>query len=169
VGIDGYSDSTVEQIGTEDDWTGKAESHYVWFEMYPDYAYRINGFTVAPGDSITARVSYDAASGGFFLHIENTTNPQSYTTPALRSPSTALKSSAEWIVEAPWSGRTLPLANFGTTTFYNCTANGQPISAWGWVDPLTMATGAGRRLTVQAQPSTLYSGGTGFSVTWSHQ
>src|SRR5467141_4046937 len=35
VGIDGNSDRTVEQIGTEQDWTTGAPVYYAWFEMYP--------------------------------------------------------------------------------------------------------------------------------------
>ena len=58
VGLDGYDDGTVEQIGTEQDWTGEGQQNYVWFEMYPSGAYEIVGFPVDPGDSITAQVQY---------------------------------------------------------------------------------------------------------------
>ena len=58
VGLDGYTDGTVEQIGTEQDWTGRAQSNYVWFEMYPNAGYEIEGFPASPGDSISAQVKY---------------------------------------------------------------------------------------------------------------
>ena len=58
VGIDGYSDNTVEQIGTEQDWTASGKSYYAWFEMYPNYAYEIVGFPVDQGDMISAQVEY---------------------------------------------------------------------------------------------------------------
>ena len=58
VGIDGYSDNTVEQIGTEQDWTPRGASYYAWFEMYPNYAYEIVGFPVYPRDMIAAQVQY---------------------------------------------------------------------------------------------------------------
>jgi hypothetical protein len=58
VGIDGYSTSTVEQIGTEQDWTPRGASYYAWFEMYPNYAYEIVNFPVHAGDVITAQVQY---------------------------------------------------------------------------------------------------------------
>jgi hypothetical protein len=46
VGIDGFSSSTVEQIGTEHDWSGRSQSNYAWFEMYPSGSYEIEGFPV---------------------------------------------------------------------------------------------------------------------------
>ena len=48
VGIDGYSDGTVEQLGTEQDWTSSGQQNYVWFEMYPHGAFEIVGFPIAP-------------------------------------------------------------------------------------------------------------------------
>lgn len=168
VGIDGYSSSTVEQIGTEHDWTPNGQEHYAWFEMYPKGAYEIVGFPVAPGDQIVTSVT--SLSGGLFqLTIINTTEKVSYTVPTsfTKSPS-AKRSSAEWIVEAPWSGGVLPLADFGTATFTGCSAtlnnyNG-PISNGAWqFDAMTMETSDG---TVKAVPSTLRSSGTSFSVVW---
>ena len=35
VGIDGYSSSTVEQIGTEEDVVNGKATYYAWYEMYP--------------------------------------------------------------------------------------------------------------------------------------
>ena len=48
VGLDGYETATVEQIGTEQDWTGRAQANYVWFEMYPSGAYEIENFPAKP-------------------------------------------------------------------------------------------------------------------------
>src|SRR5581483_5818238 len=50
VGIDGYSSSTVEQIGTEHDWHNGSQQNYAWFEMYPGGSYLISGFPLTPGD-----------------------------------------------------------------------------------------------------------------------
>jgi hypothetical protein len=58
VGIDGYNDGTVEQIGTEQDWTGGGQQNYAWFEIYPSGGYEIEGFPVDSGDSISAQVQY---------------------------------------------------------------------------------------------------------------
>jgi hypothetical protein len=178
VGIDGYADGTVEQIGTEQDVVyvrqGRkvvaAQQNYTWFEMYPSYAYEIVGFPTGVGDVIGAGVTY-VKGGVFVLAITNLTRnvyfvvPTSYTTL-----SAAKRSSAEWVAEAPssYSG-TLPLANFGTVAFIDCTAtiNGTagPISGFTY-DPLTMETLTG---TVKAAPSALMDNGSSFAVTWHHQ
>ena len=58
VGIDGYSSSTVEQVGTEADVSGGTVTYYAWYEAYPSASVKIGSFTVKPGDAITASVSY---------------------------------------------------------------------------------------------------------------
>jgi len=168
VGIDGYSNGTVEQLGTESDWTRGGDSYYAWFEMYPSRAYLISGFTVRPDDIVTASVHY-AGGTSYVLTITNVTNGgQTFTT--TQSSSAAKRSSAEWIAEAPSSGRVLPLANFGTTTFTNCSTtiggvtgsiNGGP---WQF-DAITMQA----KNVVKATPSDLSADGSTFSVVWSHE
>ena len=125
VGIDGYGSSTVEQLGTEQDVVnGKAE-YSVWYEMYPAWSIDINSMSIAPGDAISASVTYFATgthAGQFQLSITDTSqSSDSFTT--YQTASQAQRSSAEWIVEAPSNGTsTLPLANFGSVTFSNATA-----------------------------------------------
>jgi len=113
VGIDGYSSPSVEQIGTEQDTTKSgATRYYAWWEMYPNPSVLISSMTISPGDSISASVTYN--SGAFTLQITDNTTHQSFTT---TQSSTAQRSSAEWIVEAPSSfSGILPLANFGTAS-----------------------------------------------------
>jgi hypothetical protein len=123
VGIDGYTSSTVEQIGTEQDVSSRgAPTYYAWYEFYPNNAVTISNFPVAPGDVISAEVSY--ASGSFTLQM--TDRPQSGGAPTTFSVTKtapgALESSAEWIMEAPSARNTLPLANFGTISFTNAWA-----------------------------------------------
>src|SRR5205085_4053182 len=68
VGIDGYDTNTVEQTGTEDDWSGGSlggELHYAWFEMYPRGAYLINNFPVNAGDVMSAEVQYVGGKTGY--------------------------------------------------------------------------------------------------------
>lgn len=107
VGIDGYAGSSVEQIGTEQDYVGGKAQYYAWYEMYPSRAYLVNG-TVRPGDVMTADVSYN--SNHFVLTLNNLTAHWSFST---TETATARRSSAEWIAEAPsMVNRILPLANF---------------------------------------------------------
>ena len=129
VGIDGLSDSTVEQIGTEQDVSNGTAQYYAWWEMYssgngqPEQ--EITGLTIKPGDSISASVKY-TGSGNFVLSISDSTKKESFTTTqntsSVQSP-TASQSSAEWIVEAPSvGGGQSSLADFGTITFTNASA-----------------------------------------------
>ena len=82
------------------------------------------------------------------------------------------RSSAEWVMEAPATGRrTLPLADFDTVGFSDCAAtlNGHTgtISDSAWQnDPMTMATSGG---VTKAAPLGLSGDGSSFEVTWSHQ
>lgn len=162
VGIDGDTTNTVEQTGTDADCSSGTPTYYAWYEMYPKFPVNLSG-TVRPGDAITAEVKYNG-SGNFTLTISDTTQGWTFTTNQ-RSRKAAL-GSAEWIAEAPSSsGGVLPLANFGTVSFSNCTANGKSISANPNPDEIVMVTSSG---TVKAQPSGLNSSGTGFSVSWKH-
>ncbi len=165
VGIDGYSNGTVEQTGTEQDCRGGLPVYYAWYEMYPKFGYRVS-LAVKPGDVIRGSVAY-TGKNAFTLTLQNLTTGASYST-VQRSPQ-AQRQSAEWIAEAPSSsGGVLPLANFGTTQISNATAtiNGVSgtISSWAF-DPITMVTSTG---VVKAVPSSLSGGGTTFSVAWQH-
>jgi hypothetical protein len=113
VGIDGYSSGSVEQLGTEQDTSRSGASYYAWYEMYPNPSYEITTMTISPGNSISASVTYTSA--GYVLAMTDNTTHQSF---SITQSTTAARSSAEWIVEAPssYSG-VLPLANFGTAKF----------------------------------------------------
>jgi hypothetical protein len=165
VGIDGYSDNTVEQIGTDSDCYRGQPRYYAWFEMYPQYS-RTIGINVKAGDSISTDVNY-TGNGNYVLSItDSRTNVTFKTT---QRGSRALRQSAEWIVEAPssWQG-VLPLANFGTESITNAqaTINGVTgtVNNNAWQnDPITMINTSGQP---KAAPSTLSPDGSSFSVAW---
>lgn len=162
VGIDGDGTNSVEQIGTDSDCSGGSPTYYAWYEMYPKYPVNLSN-PVSPGDSITGEVAF-TGSGKFTLSIKDNTKGWSFSTSQTYRP--AKRGSAEWIAEAPSSSSgVLPLANFGTVNFSNCTANGVSISSNPNPDEIVMASSSG---TVKAQPSALGSGGGSFSVTWKH-
>lgn len=160
VGLDGDNTNTVEQLGTEADCLSGSPSFYAWFEMYPRPEYLINTVIVRPGDSYTASVTYQG-SGGFLLTLRDATTGTSFST--TQKLSSARLASAETIVEAPWSGGVLPLANFGKASFSGATANGSPLGGFSTIDPITMHDPYG----MVATPSRFKSGNTAFSVTWS--
>lgn len=171
VGIDGYASTTVEQIGTEHDFSAGVQKNYAWFEMYPNGAYEILGFPLNVNDQIGAQVAYQG-NNTFVLTLTNYTRkvftsvPTSYT-----MSTTAKRSSAEWVVEAPYLNGVLPLADFGVETFSNCSATirgfAGPINSNYWVyDPLSMGSDASN---LKALPSNLTATGQGFTVTWKHE
>lgn len=160
VGLDGDNTSTVEQLGTEADCASGSPSFYAWFEMFPRPGYLINTVNVRPGDSYTASVTYQG-SGRFLLTLRDVTTGASFRT--IQKLNSARLASAEAIVEAPWSGGVLPLANFGKANFSGATANGSPLGGFSTIDPITMDNPYG----MVATPSKFKSGNTAFSVTWS--
>jgi hypothetical protein len=164
VGIDGYSDNSVEQIGTEQDCLNGSAVYYAWYEMYPKPSYLIKNFTVKAGDVITVEVQY-VGNNNFQLTITNNTTSASF---SITQKAKAQRESAEWIMEAPYAGGVLPLANFGTINFSNnqATLNGHSgtISDSAWKDDsITMVNNSG---TPKATPSSLSSDGSAFNVTW---
>lgn len=169
VGIDGYSSTTVEQIGTDSDMTSSGASYYVWYEFYPHPAFKVP-ITVSPGDAISAEVSYSGKS--FTVTISDVTTGKIWSKSS--KVSQAQMSSAEWIAEAPYSGGILPLADFGTVDFGHQYTGVSPtcyatisgttgdIGSFNYVS-ITMMTSSG---IVKASPSPLNSGGDSFSITW---
>jgi len=178
VGMDGYSNGTAEQIGTEQEWTKGKQVNYAWFEMYPGPLYHILGFPVHKNDRVGGQVQFVRTTNGtttFQLTVFNYTKCVWWTAPSQYTQSkSAQRNSAEWIVEAPsstLSGSVLPLAHFSPITFANCQANIQNviggINDAHWVnDAITMKTTKG---VVKAVPSNLSTSGKSFTVTWKHQ
>jgi len=132
VGIDGWSSSTVEQIGTDSDCvslsgTNNTPTYYAWFEFYPNPGYVIEfPKAVMQGHIISAEVTSAAATssgprgnssnGGTKFTVTLTDVTTGYTFTTSTNVSRAQQTSAEWIVEAPCcgsGGEVLPLAPFG--------------------------------------------------------
>jgi hypothetical protein len=177
VGLDGYSSSTVEQTGTDSDCSGKKPSYYAWYEFYPNPSIVISSVPVAPGDVMSAEVTYSGSE--FTTKITNTTTGKSYTKSS--KVSGAKRSSAEWSAEAPCctnSGGILPLSDFGTVSFgldytgvtdsnyaSDSTSGGlAPIGAFSTVESITMINGSTN--ADEAVPTALTADGTSFQVTW---
>ncbi len=171
VGIDGYSSPTVEQLGTEHDWNNGVQQNSAWYEMYPNPSFQINGFPLDVGDVIQAEVIHQKGNQ-FQLSIVNHTKNVFTVIPGSRTKSNVAKrSSAEWIVEAPYSSEVLPLSDFQEIAFTNCTAiingvNGGISHQGCQADALTMSTAEG---LVKAAPSNLEHNNESFTVTWAHE
>ncbi len=173
VGIDGYSSNSVEQTGTDSDCSGATPVYSAWYEYYPKYPV-YSRMAIHPGDVMFAEVKYTGRSS-FTTTLTDVTTGKSFSSTG-KVPSAA-RSSAEWIMEAPYSGGVLPLANFGAVSFGQDYTGRAPTgvatigSATGAigsfpaasVQQIAMAYTNG---TVKASPSVLTTDGTSFVGTW---
>ncbi|QMU74652.1 hypothetical protein GXW83_01490 [Streptacidiphilus sp. PB12-B1b] len=158
VGLDGYSNSALEQTGTEADCISGRATYGAWWEVLPasESAYSV---TVKAGDHLTASV-VDNGNGTFTMTLADSTEGWTKTTTHAGS-SGYQDSSAEVIAEATEvNGSIAKLSNFGSVTFTGSTAGG---TALGSLSPneIVMEGSSG---DVKAQPGSI-SGGT-FSDTW---
>lgn len=157
VGLDGYSNSALEQTGTEADCIGGKATYGAWWEVLPaaESAYSV---TVKAGDSLTASV-VDNGNGTFTMKLTDSTEGWSKST--TKSGSSGYQdSSAEVIAEATEvNGSIAKLSNFGTVTFTNSEADGTSLGSYSPTE-IVMAGSS----DTKAQPGSI-SGGT-FSDTW---
>jgi hypothetical protein len=172
VGIDGYSNGTVEQTGSDSDCTAAGKPHYyAWYELYPAGSANLPAGTnpVKPGDVMTASVTSSSGTK-FTLTISDTTKGWTFTK-SFTLKTAAQRLSDEWIVESPEECGAecgiLPLADFGTVHFTNSegtttSSNTEtPISGFSTVNEIEL-----KNPKLEALPTKLTAGGTAFSVTW---
>ncbi|MGH3150015.1 MAG: G1 family glutamic endopeptidase [Streptosporangiaceae bacterium] len=122
VGLDGLSDSTVEQTGSEVDCSGSTAKYSAWYEMYPAAPVYFTN-PVKPGDALSGSVTYE--NNAFQITLADST--QGWTQTVSQSLATAERSSAEVVAEAPCctaGGGVLPLTDFGSASFTSVTVNG---------------------------------------------
>lgn len=120
VGLDGFTDQTVEQDGTFAGCGGPDHLkpfYYAWIEMFP--ASSMRQFWVHAGDSMQASVHF--AKGTFSLTISDMTRGRG--AGAVATCGNCKRASAEWIIERPaFCNHNVTkcfiaeLANFGTAT-----------------------------------------------------
>src|SRR6266851_4315551 len=154
VGLDGYSSSTVEQIGTAAACKNGQINYYAWYEMAP--AKPVTIFTgLKGGDHVQAEVSYQG-NDKFKLSITITNTTTTWTNPlTVLTQKGAARSSAEWIAEALCQKSFFGLfcinnnwPAFGTVTFTGCSAGGISIASGPSVIEI---------ITPKGQPSALNS------------
>ncbi len=175
VGLDGWSDTTVEQGGisifcvqTAGVWSAQ---YWAFWEMYPANNPQTL-FQVSAGDTIAASVAYSGST--YTIVVDDTTSGRSLTEHEHCDTGltglTCNRTSAEWVVERPagLGGPSLlpAFAPFLFTVDKASTASGgYPMAALSTFsnDPITMVGSAGDDLAV---PGSLGELGEGFSMTW---
>jgi hypothetical protein len=167
VGIDGANSTSVEQVGTETNCVNGSATYTAWYEMYPDPPVYFDNCPLTDGDNVYAEVAY--VSGSQF-HVTLTINSSTCIDLTVTAPGTPARSSAEWITEAPATGRRFwPLTDFGSITYTGASAaagatTGNITSPWLY-DEFTMVDhGNPFAPPVKAQPTLLT--GSSFRVDW---
>jgi len=165
-GIDGLSNSTVEQAGTIAICQNGVKSYYSWWEMYPTNAVQF-GPAVNPGDKITSSVTF--SGGKYHLKVTDATTPSgSLSTTQACGTSPCVRGSAEWVAERPGvsSGGYAVLPKFGSwkVSAASATSGGtkRVISAYP-DDQIFMVNSSSSLL---ASPSALNVAGNSFKVAW---
>jgi hypothetical protein len=170
VGIGGFCensicskvDSTIIQLGTEENYSSSGTSYYAWYATAPGFENQIP-LAINAGDKITVTLSASGVKkqSWTLTMTDNTTGGNWSKT--LRYSSSEL--SAEWIEEAPSSfGGILPLANYGTVTFDPGSADGG-IPNFTQSESVIMEDPSGQTSNPSA-PDTDSGGSDGFNACW---
>jgi len=156
IGVDGFSNDSLIQAGTESDVYGGTTHYSAWWEILPAPAVVIRGLSIRAGDHIAASIARVSA-GRWRITIRDARSGTYTTTRSYAGPGT----SAEWIEEAPVvDDRPTPLAEHGTVVFDEATVNGS--------SPHLLAADGGamiRRGVVADIPSAPNGDGNGFSLS----
>jgi len=153
VGLDGFTNSNVEQLGTEADCSGGTPVYSAWWETFPNPS--VNFHTrIVPGDHMFASVTLRVA-GRFALFIRDSTRQWSRT--IITSVANATRTSAEVIAEAPSldiGGRfvTQNLADFGTVRWTGSRVNGSALKNIGRRIRITMTEANTPRIRAATSP-----------------
>jgi hypothetical protein len=174
VGLDGFNNGTVEQIGSAAVCTDGKPSYVLWKEMYP--LDPVGLMNIDAGDSITAGVGYSPGADSYTLSInDNTKRRGSSSIEKCPSGSVCNHASVEWVAEAP--GRKdmtrYPLANYGSVNFTNLSF----IDTTGATATPRFSTPFHRyRIfeayddgTAIATPGSTPRDGGSFTITWKHE
>jgi hypothetical protein len=166
VGLDGFTSSTVEQLGTTS-WCyqGKAV-YYTWYEIYPKLAHQVST-ALRPGDKITAAVTRTGTSYAFKL-TDSTTSGNNISVTKTCALATCKDTSAEWISERPsFSIGMAPQAHYNTFKITNGsqTSSGRTgtIGAGPGVNAITMIDGT---QNYNLNTVSALTAGNSFSTTW---
>jgi hypothetical protein len=161
------------------DCDAKTPAYYAWYQFYPQGMTIIPSVPIAPGDHVSASVVYYSSNNEFTVRFKDNTTGTTFVTSA--AVPGALRSSAEWIAEAPCctaSGGLLPLTDFGTVTFGQAStgvadtnsamdlATKGPIGSFPAVDTIVVSKTASSGSEATSTCSTLSTNGTSFSCTW---
>ncbi len=168
LGIDGYQNNNLIQTGVECDEADGTSVCYPWYELIPANQTIITSFSVNPGDKMFAQITLiNSTTDLWNIYLKDLSNGQYFSTNVYyQTPMT----SAEWVVEAPYSNGVLSLPSFSTVQFNDAHLYvhgfifGQNYSL-GQINPHILFIN--QSSTNAATPSAVFPDGTSFTVTYS--
>ncbi|MEV4052814.1 G1 family glutamic endopeptidase [Amycolatopsis sp. NPDC049688] len=175
VGFDGWTNGTVEQGGSSARCINGTPVYQLWWEMFPTNAIQ-PVLTINAGDSVSADVTYNAATAQYTITVADATQHTSFTTTQTCAAGLVCsRSSADWVVEDVGrfgTGDFFPLANYGRALMNNSVGSDDA----GHSGSMT-ASSTWQRTKIQEQDATTTYATTGdtstngqnFAVTWAHQ
>jgi hypothetical protein len=178
VGIDGFNNKPLEQIGIACDVLKGVPVYFGWWEMLtasttpPQQI--ITDVVISPGDKIGAGIVYNPATQTFNMLLEDVTSGASFTT-TQTGDGTGM--SAEWVAEDPTiasTGKLFTLANFGTVDFSGAGLGVQnsagtifngPVDSMAGTGGATYALAMVQNNNAMALPGVLSDSGSGSSAS----
>jgi Peptidase A4 family len=167
VGLDGFSDTTVEQDGTVSWCFGGTPTYFTWYEMAPAATIEV-GKAVRPGDKITARVLRKGTK--YTLSLADATRPANgFSVTRTCKLSVCNATSAEWICERPAYPTTgiAPLARYSTWRLLDATETARGVTGTisSFSPSYKIAMNDSTNSYSLSAPSAV-GGGTAFSTRW---
>jgi Peptidase A4 family len=176
IGLDGWSDQTVEQDGIAADCNGTTPQYAAWYEMYP--ANFTFSFAVHPGDAIESAVHY-LGHRKYELSLKDVTTGRGFDVTKACPVAACDNASAESITEAYYyNKRYAGTSDFGDEHYAGVTVTNSAGVAGGLSDPNVWKTGEGIALgeygDVDTTPGPLATArglavSSAFSVYWSRE
>jgi hypothetical protein len=169
VGLDGWSDSTVEQDGIGSFCVDGTPDYFAWYETYPQGV--TEEFSVDPGDAITSSVTYDG-SDDYTMSLTDQTTGQDFDTEVACGASSCDNSSAEVITEGYTSSPYAGTADFGEQHYESATVEntsgtlgGLTSGSWSTVESIALGSSTD---DIDTEPGPLFkaSGESAFPLTW---
>jgi hypothetical protein len=116
VGIGGYGEETLIQIGTEHEYINGRSLYYAWYELLPDYLVHIPNLRIRPGETVIASISLvNENASTWSIEMRDVTRGEHFEKIVVYNSS---RLTAEWIVERPnVNDAKSTLADFGNVTF----------------------------------------------------
>jgi hypothetical protein len=131
-GFNGGTGALIQSGTTQDVSAAGVASYYGWYEIVGGTGdthgeVRVANLPFHPGDVGGGVSLWNSSTGQAQIGVCNFSYGTGGTCISFTLTSSAPSSTAEWIVEAPYGGGILPLANFGSVTFFNgCWSNVVP-------------------------------------------